>query len=212
MRGMCRDLPAGCDKIGGEEMSGSYDLLIVGVGGQGTILASNIIGEACLAEGRKVRSAETHGMSQRGGSVETHIRIDEEFGPLISAGTADLIISFDLLEAVRYSHFLKDGGIIVSGKNIVVPTSTFQQGLEVPSGESLEAMLSGIKYHIIDAESAAKEAGSLLSQNIVMLGAASHYLPLKPGSLLSAVKKLVPPKTIEINTKAFEIGVEKGNK
>lgn len=193
-------------------MSGSYDLLIVGVGGQGTILASNIIGEACLAGGRTVRSAETHGMSQRGGSVETHIRIDGKYGPLISAGTADLIISFDLLEAVRYSHFLKEGGVIVSGKDIVVPTSTFQQGLEVPSRESLEAMLSGREIHVIDAASAALEAGSPLSQNIVMLGAASHYLPLKPESLLSAVTKLVPPKTIEINSRAFEIGVREGKK
>jgi len=193
-------------------MSGSYDLLIVGVGGQGTILASNIIGEACLAEGRDVRSAETHGMSQRGGSVETHIRIDGKFGPLISPGTADLIISFDLLEAVRYSHFLKDGGVIVSGKDIVVPTSTFQQGLEVPSRESLETMLSGREIHIIDAASAAMEAGSPLSQNIVMLGAASHHLPLKQESLLKAVTKLVPPKTIEINSRAFEIGVREGKK
>lgn len=193
-------------------MSGSYDLLIVGVGGQGTILASNIIGEACLAENRTVRSAETHGMSQRGGSVETHIRIDGKFGPLISPGTADLIISFDLLEAVRYSHFLRDSGVIVSGKDIVVPTSTFQQGLEVPSRESLEKMLSGKECHIIDAASAAMEAGSTLSQNIVMLGAASHHLPVKSGSLLSAVKKLVPPKTVEINSRAFEIGAREGNK
>ncbi|WP_048149426.1 indolepyruvate oxidoreductase subunit beta [Methanolacinia paynteri] len=193
-------------------MTGSYDLLIVGVGGQGTILASNIIGEACLSEGRTVRSAETHGMSQRGGSVETHIRIDGKYGPLISPGTADLIISFDLLEAVRYSHFLKKGGVIVSGKDIVVPTSTFQQGLEVPSRESLEEMLSGTECYIIDAVSAALEAGNMLSQNIVMLGAASHPLPVKPGSLLEVVKKLVPPKTVEINSKAFEIGVREGKK
>ncbi len=193
-------------------MSGSYDLLIVGVGGQGTILASNIIGEACLEEGRFVRSAETHGMSQRGGSVETHIRIDGRYGPLISPGTADLIISFDLLEAVRYSHFLKDGGVIVSGKEIIVPTSTFQQGLKVPSRKSLGEMLSGREVHIIDAASAAAEAGSPLSQNVVMLGAASGHLPLKRESLLKAVTKLVPHKTVEINSKAFEIGVREGNK
>lgn len=193
-------------------MSESYDLLIVGVGGQGTILASNIIGEACLTEGRSVRSAETHGMSQRGGSVETHIRIDGNYGPLISQGAADLIISFDLLEAVRYSHFLKDGGVIVSGKDIVVPTSTFQQGLEVPSHESLEKMLSGMDVHIIDAGSAAVEAGSHLSQNVVMLGAASCNIPLKQESLLEAVTKLVPPKTIEINSKAFKIGVRERKK
>ena len=78
-------------------MSSSFDILIVGIGGQGTILASNILGEACLAEGRHVKGAETHGMAQRGGSVDTQIRIDGEYGPLIAPGTADLIISFDLL-------------------------------------------------------------------------------------------------------------------
>ena len=90
-------------------MSGSFDILIVGIGGQGTILASNILGEACLIENRHIKGAETHGMAQRGGSVESHIRIDGEFGPLITPGQADLLISFDLLEALRYSHYLKTG-------------------------------------------------------------------------------------------------------
>ena len=87
---------------GGKEMSGSFDILMVGIGGQGTILASNILGEACMIEGRAVKGAETHGMAQRGGSVESHIRIDGLFGPLIPPGHADLMISFDLLEALRY--------------------------------------------------------------------------------------------------------------
>lgn len=82
-------------------MSPGYDVLVVGIGGQGTILASNVLGEACLIEGRPVKGAETHGMAQRGGSVESHIRIDGEYGPLITPGSADIIISFDLLEALR---------------------------------------------------------------------------------------------------------------
>ena len=105
----------------------SYDVLIVGVGGQGTILASNIIGEACVAEGRSVRGAETHGMAQRGGSVECSVRIDGRFGPLINPGSADLMLSFDLLEALRYRHFLKPAGRVVTNTSIITPTPVFTQ-------------------------------------------------------------------------------------
>jgi len=187
-------------------MTESYDLMIVGVGGQGTILASNVIGEACLIEQRDVRSAETHGMAQRGGSVETHIRIDGIYGPLISQGCADLIISFDLLEALRYSHFLKKDGIIVSAEGIVVPVSAFQNNLEIPSPEWIKEKLSGVKLVTIDAGAKALEAGNILTQNIVMLGAAAHYIPLKKESLLEAVRRLVPKKTVELNEKAFLLG------
>ena len=118
-------------------MTGSYDIMIVGIGGQGTILASNILGEACLIEGRSVRGAETHGMAQRGGSVESHVRIDGKFGPLIAPGTADLLIGFDLLEGLRYSHFLKPEGKMVLSRRMVIPTSVFVQGLTIPSAEDI---------------------------------------------------------------------------
>ncbi|MDD4126194.1 MAG: indolepyruvate oxidoreductase subunit beta [Methanomicrobium sp.] len=190
--------------------SESFDIMIVGVGGQGTILASNVIGEACLIENREVRSAETHGMAQRGGSVETHIRIDGIYGPLISSGEADLIISFDLLESLRYRHFLKDGGIIISASGIVVPVSAFANNLEIPSQEWIKDQLSDVKLAVFDAEAAALEAGNILTQNIVMLGAAAHHIPLKKESLLEAVRKLVPKKTIDTNEKAFLLGFEKG--
>ncbi len=186
----------------------SFDLLIVGVGGQGTILASNIIGEACILEGRNVRSAETHGMAQRGGSVETHIRIDGKYGPLVPTGAADMIISFDLLEALRYRHFLKPDGTVVSAEGIVVPISAFQNNLKIPSPEWIKEQLSDIKLITVDAEKFAKEAGSILSQNVVMLGAAAKILPLDKDSLLKAVEELVPKKTIEINKKAFLLGYE----
>ncbi|MCK4269510.1 MAG: indolepyruvate oxidoreductase subunit beta [Methanogenium sp.] len=189
-------------------MNGSYDLLIVGVGGQGTILASNVLGKACLTEGKSVRGAETHGMSQRGGSVESQIRIGGDYGPLISPGTADMIISFDMLEALRYRHFLKDGGVIVTNKNIIVPTSVFQQGLEVPVPEDVIQSLDDVNLYVIDAEMIASEAGSTLAQNIVMLGSASVFMPLSVDSLLKAIKKSVPPKTVDINVAAFNMGRE----
>jgi len=193
-------------------MTGSYDIMIVGIGGQGTILASNILGEACLIEGRSVRGAETHGMAQRGGSVESHVRIDGTFGPLIAAGTADLLIGFDLLEGLRYSNFLKPDGKMVLSRRMVIPTSVFVQGLAVPAEEDILKKLSRFGLCLIDAEEIAREAGSVLAANVVMLGAASHHIPLAEGSLVSAVQRLVPQKTIEVNTRAFALGRKAGTK
>ncbi|MFA5346611.1 MAG: indolepyruvate oxidoreductase subunit beta [Methanoregula sp.] len=191
-------------------MNGSFDILIVGIGGQGTILASNILGEACLIEGRHIKGAETHGMAQRGGSVESHIRIDGLFGPLIPPGRADLLISFDLLEALRFSHYLRTGGKMVVNRHLVLPTSVFTQNLPSPKEDEIIAVLKKHAFCLLDADEMAEEAGSPLSQNVVMLGAASQSIPLKPESLLEAVKCLVPKKTLEINVKAFEMGREIG--
>jgi indolepyruvate ferredoxin oxidoreductase beta subunit len=193
-------------------MTASFNILIVGVGGQGTILASNVLGEACLIEGRHVMGAETHGMAQRGGSVESHIRIDEVHGPLISPGTADVLISFDLLEALRYRHYLTEEGVMVVNEHIVIPTSAFQQDLPIPSPAEILARLGDLRLCALDAEHVAREAGSILAQNIVMLGAASHFMPLAEDSLLTAVMRSVPPKTVEINTAAFRGGVAEGDK
>lgn len=193
-------------------MSHSFDVLIVGIGGQGTILASNILGEACLIENRPVKGAETHGMAQRGGSVESHIRIGGQHGPIIPPGQADLLISFDLLEALRYSHYLKRDGILVTNKRMVLPTSVFTQKLTVPKEDEIIATLKRCNLRVLDADALATEAGSPLSQNVVMLGAASCAMPLRPESLLEAVKRLVPKKTIDINVKAFEAGRVAGGK
>lgn len=191
-------------------MKKSYDVLIVGIGGQGTILASNVLGDACVLEGRHVRGAETHGMSQRGGSVETHIRIDGKFGSLIAPGTADLLIAFDVLEALRYRHFLKPNGTMIINREMVVPISVYSNKLPVPKIEDVEAELKagGHKVVLINATEIATEAGSPLAANIVLMGAASHTLPLAVKSLSEAVRRNVPPKTVEINEKAFNLGRE----
>src|SRR5574344_397886 len=153
-------------------MKKSFDVLIVGIGGQGTILASNVLGDACVSEGRHVRGAETHGMSQRGGSVETHIRIDGKFGSLIAPGTADLLIAFDVLEALRYRHFLKTDGVMVVNREIVVPTSVFSGKQPVPTIDEVEAELKAGKAKVIlvDATGIAAKAGNPLAANIVLLG------------------------------------------
>jgi len=184
----------------------SFDLLIVGVGGQGTILASNILGRATLEEGRSVRGAETHGMAQRGGSVECHLRIDGRYGPLVDPGTADLLIAFDLLEAVRYLHFLRPGGRVVTSTGIITPTTVFSQGLPMPTSDECLARLAPFRPLAIDTAALAREAGSELAQNVVLIGASSHHLPLRESSLLAAIERSVPPKTVEVNRLAFALG------
>jgi indolepyruvate ferredoxin oxidoreductase beta subunit len=187
-------------------MKRSFDVLIVGVGGQGIILTSNVLGEACLIEGKPVKGAETHGMAQRGGSVETHIRIGGEFGPLVPLGGADLLIALELLEALRYRHYLRPEGAMVASSQIIVPTSVYTQNAAVPTLQTVESSLSDLRPCLIDAPALAIEAGSVLAQNIVLLGAASISMPLSEDSLREAVRRCVPKKTIEINEKAFSLG------
>lgn len=184
----------------------SFDVLIVGIGGQGTILTSNILGEACVIEKIPVRGAETHGMAQRGGSVESQIRIGQEFGPLIAPGTADIILSFDLMEAVRASHYLKAGGRIFSSREFVVPTSVYMQDYPAPDEQTLIHSLEDQDVVLVDIRTLAEQAGSVLTQNVVLLGAASAYLPLSEDSLREAIRRTVPQKTIEVNLKAFDLG------
>ncbi len=145
-------------------------------------------------------------MAQRGGSVESHIRIDGKFGSLITPGTADLLIAFDLIEALRYRHYLPAGGRLITNRRFVVPTSVYQQELVEPDEESILAALAGLDVVCIDALELAEEAGSSLSQNIVMLGAASAEIPLRPETLEEAVRRCVPPKTVAVNEKAFRLG------
>lgn len=184
----------------------SFDVLIVGIGGQGTILASNVLGEACLIEGIPVRGVETHGMAQRGGSVESHVRIGGVHGPLIPPGGADLMIALDLMEAVRYRHYLKANGAIVVNDQTVVPTSVFTQKLPMPSRDDLVAALEGHRTAVVDAAALAAGAGNPIVQNVVMLGAASSYLPLKEASVRKAVSRSVPAKTLDLNLRAFDLG------
>ena len=184
----------------------SFDVFIAGIGGQGTILLSNIIGEACVIEGRSVRGAETHGMAQRGGSVECQVRIDQEFGSHIAPGEADLMISFDLLETARYSHYMKEEGVIVTNDKYVLPTSVFVQSLPDPGSELLLSACTTQTVLSIDARTLAEQAGSILTQNVVLLGAASRFIPLEDSSLREAVARKVPEKSKEMNLAAFDLG------
>ena len=201
---MHADLSNGRDSKGGRGMS--FEVIIAGVGGQGTILLSNIIGEACVIEGRSIRGAETHGMAQRGGSIECQVRIDQEYGCHIAPGNADLMISFDLVETARFAHYMKQDGIVVTNSEYTLPTSVFMQNLPDPGPEFLLSAFNTQKVFSVNARTLAEQAGTVLTQNVVLLGAASRFIPLNESSLREAISRRVPEQSKEMNLSAFDIG------
>ncbi|HHV24523.1 MAG: indolepyruvate oxidoreductase subunit beta [Methanosarcina sp.] len=187
-----------------------FDLLITGVGGQGAILASDIIGKAAVETGLPVRAAETHGMAQRGGSVVNHIRIGGNYGSMIPKKGADLMLALEPMEAIRYLDFLKDGGIIIVNTQPVVPVTVTSGLAKYPEvSDILDALSEKYIVKALNANELAFEAGNRLAMNVVMVGAVSGYLPIPKEILLESVKALVPQKTIEVNLRAFEMGRQK---
>jgi indolepyruvate ferredoxin oxidoreductase beta subunit len=185
-----------------------FDLLIVGVGGQGVILASDIIGRAAVIEGLPVRCAETHGMAQRGGAVDNHVRIGCKHGSLIPAGGADCLMSMEPLEALRYAKFINPKGIAIVNTEKIVPVTVNMGKIKYPEMdvivETLKGLCSEVKSE--DYTGLAKKAGAVQALNVVMIGAVSKYLPIKAETLKEVIAKSVPPKTIAVNLKAFELG------
>lgn len=186
------------------------DLLITGVGGQGAILASDIIGKAAVTSGLPIRAAETHGMAQRGGSVVNHIRIGTDLGSMIPKKGADIMLALEPMEAVRYLDFLKDGGVIILNTQPIIPVTVTSGLTKYPDVQEILDVLSE-KYIVkaFNADELAYEAGSRLAMNVTMVGAVSGYLPISKEDLLESVKALVPQKTIETNVRAFEMGRKK---
>ena len=191
------------------------DILICGVGGQGTVLASKIIAASAVEEGNTVHSAETIGMAQRGGPVTSHVRIgDNAFSPMIPFGSAGLILAFEPAEAVRNIRYLKRDGIAVVNTNPVMPVT---EALK-PSGYEGEKMVEYLKTAarciFVDSDEACAPFGSTKFFNIIMLGiaAGSGRLGLKESTLLNQIEKRVPQKFVEINKKAFLTGVDIGKK
>ncbi|MEQ4488596.1 MAG: indolepyruvate oxidoreductase subunit beta [Dehalococcoides mccartyi] len=186
-----------------------FDILIVGVGGQGVILASNILCDAAMAAGYDVKKTDTLGMAQRGGSVVSHLRFDKEVSsPLIPQGQTDLIIAFEKLEAARYMEYLgKQTKAVIN--DMAMPPASISLGIaEYPSdAEILEGYKQlGIKADFIAANQAVKELGNAKMLNIYLLGYAASYLPFDHEILAGAIKKLLPPKLLEGNLKAFAAG------
>ena len=185
-----------------------YDLLIVGVGGQGVILASDIIGRAAVADGLSIRAAETHGMAQRGGAVENHIRIGCKYGTLIPAHGADCLMSMEPLEALRFAKYVSPKGIAIINTEPIMPVTVATGKIPYPEIETIVDKMKELCAEVKpeDYSALAKKAGAVQALNVVMLGAVSKYLPLKPETLKEVIAKSVPPKTVAINEKAFDLG------
>ena len=185
------------------------NVMIVGVGGQGTLLTSRIIGKAALSLGYDVKISEVHGMAQRGGSVVTFVRYGEKVNePVVEEGVADVIIAFERLEALRYSHFLKKGGVIVVNDCRIDPMTVVTGAKEYPEN-IIEELKKTYSVYSIDGQKVAKELGNSKVLNSVVLGYAAKHIGFDKDTWLETVAATVPAKTIELNKKAFLCGYDK---
>ena len=184
-------------------------VMIVGVGGQGSLLASRLLGTLLTDEGYDVKVSEVHGMSQRGGSVVTYVRFGEKvYSPIVTEGECDYIISFEKLEAARYAGCLRKGGKIIVNTQEIDPMPVITGAAEYP-GDVLETMKAkGFDVDDFDALAPAMEAGSAKAVNIVLMGRLSHYFDLPQEAWMASLEAMVPPKFLEMNLKAFELGYE----
>lgn len=182
------------------------NIMIVGVGGQGTLLTSRIIGKAALAEGCDVKISEVHGMAQRGGSVVTFVRFGDKVNePVVEEGQADVIIAFEKLEALRYSHFLKKDGALVINDCRIDPMTVVIGAKQYPEN-IIENLTKDHAVYTIDGQAIALELGNSKVLNSVVLGFAAKFIGFDKSVWLDTVETTVPPKTIEINKQAFERG------
>lgn len=184
------------------------NIMIVGVGGQGTLLTSRILGGIIQAAGYDVKLSEVHGMAQRGGSVVTFVRYGEKvYEPIVEEGQADVLIAFEKLEAMRYAHFLKKDGVMIVNDQRMDPMTVVTGMAEYP-----EDVLGTLKkaYHVvsIDAMAEAKKLGNSRVFNTIIIGVAAKSMDFKEEQWLDVIEKTVPAKTVEINQKAFKAGFE----
>ena len=181
--------------------------MIVGVGGQGALLASKTLGQVLLDAGYDVKVSEVHGMSQRGGSVVTYVRYgDKVFSPIVDKGEADFIVSFEMLEAARYVEYLKKDGQIVVNTQQIDPMPVITGAAKYPEKLDEKMQKMGIKVDAVDCLKLAQQAGTAKSVNIVLMGRLSKYMDFSEDAWLRAIEKLVKPQFLEMNKKAFSLG------
>ena len=185
------------------------NIMIVGVGGQGSLLASKLLGRLLLDKGYDVKVSEVHGMSQRGGSVVTYVRFgDKVYSPIIDKGEADFIVSFELLEAARWTEYLKKDGKIVTNTQQVNPMPVITGAAAYPENLAEKMTAAGIDVDAFDALKLAEEPGSSKAVNIVLMGRLSRYFDIPESEWHAAIEKSVPAKFLEMNQKAFTLGRE----
>jgi indolepyruvate ferredoxin oxidoreductase beta subunit len=185
------------------------NIFLSGVGGQGTILASNILGEVFLKAGYDVKKSEVHGMAQRGGDVTTHFRFGKKvYSPLIAYGEADFLISFELLEALRYINWVKPGGKIIINQQTILPPSVSLGQMEYPKDvEGTFKKYFKDNVRIINGQEIARKLGNIQAANVVLIGAFSNFFPeIKEEQWTDAIRGLLAAKLHELNIKAFHEG------
>ena len=182
-------------------------MMIVGVGGQGSLLASRLLGRLLLEQGFDVKVSEVHGMSQRGGSVVTYVRWgDRVFSPVIDRGQADFIVSFELLEAARWLAWLRPGGQVITSTQRLDPMPVITGAAAYPQDLAEKMRAAGARVDALDCLSLAEEAGSSRAVNVVLMGRLSHYFDLPEAAWMAALEAVVPAKFLELNRRAFRLG------
>ena len=186
-------------------------IMIVGVGGQGTLLASKLLGRLLLTKNYDIKVSEVHGMSQRGGSVVTYVRYGERvYSPIIDKGEADFILSFELLEAARWLEYLKKDGVLITNTQQINPMPVITGAMAYPEDLVAKIQAKGVTIDAIDALSPAIEAGSSKAVNLVLLGRLSKYFDFDEAEWMTAIEQSVKPAFLEMNKKAFLSGKNSG--
>ncbi len=182
-------------------------IMIVGVGGQGSLLASRLLGSVLLDSGFDVKVSEVHGMSQRGGSVVTYVKYgDKVYSPIIEKGEADIVVSFEMLEAARSLPFLKKGGLLVTSTQQIDPMPVITGAAAYPEELAEKIKAAGAEIVTADALSLAEQAGSAKASNVVLMGVLSKYMDFPAELWQNALEKCVKPQFLDMNKNAFELG------
>ena len=183
------------------------NILIVGVGGQGTLLASKLMGKCFVDKGYDVKVSEVHGMSQRGGSVVTYVRYGEKvYSPVIEKREADIIIAFEQLEAARWLEYLKPDGILIANTQRIDPMPVIMGAAKYPENILDKLEQKGVKVISVDALDLAVKAGNPKSTNVVLLGVTARFLGFERDMWIDIIRSTVPEKMLDINVKAFDLG------
>jgi indolepyruvate ferredoxin oxidoreductase beta subunit len=194
-----------------------FNIVLAGVGGQGILLAAEILGTAAIKEGLNVQVSEIHGMAQRGGAVASNVRIGEKaLSPTVMEGQADVLLGFEPVETVRSLSFASEKTVVIMNEEKITPTALTAQRIKYPSMKEITEKIRHFTKKIIalDAARLAKEAGNILTENVVLIGAliAAGRIPVKKDSVMEALRELVPARHVDVNVKAFRLGYERVKK